>query len=236
MLQQVIHSYSLPPLLTYSWCSKMFLSFLVATLPTLSDCKFLSTTNQASDNNPCYWFSPSSSYFTHSLINHKLPGFFFTPSPITDKTRTHCNSTTTSPPSPFPSLSSALWLPQTVPSLPVFPVLSSLFWIRFHFGLYMTLYRSLSDHPLPWQLTANIYQAKLSPDPLNHTFGSGLYRCWMCMVVIEFLCLYVHICINSTLQCFGYYREMPGLIAVCKDIQLCCFNWTNINKFGFLSF
>lgn len=153
----------------------MFLSSLMATSPTLSDSKFLSATNQASDNNPCYWFSPSSSYFTHSLINHKLL-LSFTPSSITH-TQTHCNSTTRAP----------LSLPnshKTVPSFPVFPVLSSLLWFHFHWGLYMTLYRSLSDHPSPWQLAANIYQAKLSPDSLNHTFGSGRYCCWICTVVI----------------------------------------------------
>lgn len=62
----------------------MFLAFLVVTSPTLSNSKFLPATNQASDNNPCSWFSPSSSNFIQSLINHKLL-LSFTPSPVTHK-------------------------------------------------------------------------------------------------------------------------------------------------------
>lgn len=75
-------------------CSKKFLSLLVVTSPTLANSKCVPAANQASDNNPCSWFSPSSSNFTQSLINHKLL-LFFTPSSITHtNTHIYCHSTT----------------------------------------------------------------------------------------------------------------------------------------------
>lgn len=120
----------------------------------------------------------------------------------------------------------------TIPSFPVFPVfpvLSSLLWYCFHLGLYMTLYHKLSDHPLPWQLPANIYQAKLGPDSLNHTLGSVRYCCsqWMVMIVQYSMCMR-SVCarvgkkeLNLTLQCFGDYRNMPALRASSKDNDAC---------------
>lgn len=105
----------------------MFLSFLVATPPALSDSKFFFRNKPGSDNNPCYWFSLSSSYFTHSLINHKLL-LSFTPSPITH-TQTHCNSTTR-PPLP----SQPLWLPENCTIAPCFPCPVLPFLVPFSLG------------------------------------------------------------------------------------------------------
>lgn len=50
---------------SYTRCRSKRFVFIVA-LPTVSNSKFVSTTNQAFDNNPCYWFASSSSAFTHS--------------------------------------------------------------------------------------------------------------------------------------------------------------------------
>lgn len=94
----------------------MFLSFLVATAPTLSDSKWLSTTNWASDNNPCYWFCLSSSYFTHSLLTHTLLHFYSL------SHNTHITVTLPQGPLSNPNPSDSH---KTVPSFPVFPLLSS---------------------------------------------------------------------------------------------------------------
>lgn len=132
------------------------------------------------DKTPWYWFSLSSSYFTHSLINHKLL-LSFTPSP-----KTHTI------PHGAPSLHNS----QNCTIVPCFPcpVLHPL--VPFSLGfIYDTAPQPVWPPITMTTGTVNIYQGEYGPDSLNHTHGSGRYCCWcnmMCMAVIVQYTVYVH--------------------------------------------